>query len=1055
MDETLEDVPLGEVSQQESHQDIGQLQEDDEDEDEEIEIKTELITPPPTPSKTHKKSSLPPHVGQRTEGGLIIYHVPNIDISILNYDVTGTSGARGLSIPKNETDQSNNLKPRESGVDLHIILLDNSDDIFIQAGSFICPLIETLPTLRSKMQDRIVYYFPTDAPNSATSEGSSAQIENEEAPTEADINEKSETPINNLVIYALSLEESLTPDSELVIGLESLLWKFSTFTVEEPQVSDNKKLEASIQEEKHYQFMNEITAVGYDVLWKIGEIEYYLVDFANIAHVIDIKITEEKEEDLKRRAERRRQKKSSPSGPASEPSLEASSCSSLEDSTSPKMEDEDNKGGGTSGHSSFLKTTSDHETHQTKKDTNSISKSVSGLLNFQPVYPFRESMEKGDLLIILPSNSDSLVAKIGPFDFYLNAQTVAKRIFENRIYYFFPIERKVVLNRKESSEDGHKEQGIDPEYYDDILVLAVLLPDTLEADSFFVLGFDDLLAKFSDLDAKTDSGLWEGEAKTFERTKTSLYLEKKGYTWRLAMIEKSEKWGQKMFSASNRLNERLRPNQEKTRVSKETMQRIYNARVYTGKILNTSVKTMNSLTIGYKKLAAISVTASTKSDKMNEMATAEPTEKGQQTKEFSGSAIEAGLGVWYALRDSARILTESANAAIVNTVQHKWGEEAGYAVQESLNGVRDATLATYYLYSALSNSWINFLIEGGFECIDSTLNFREWMCCDIVIRGTLLHKVPTILGSSYVEHYVVVTKKAVMVFYDKQHYMRVMQFLDPCINLHELSLSPELEYLMKASSSLILPEKRKLQLRDRARLRLEKKEKDDHKQSIFSLKKFRKQNSPDLKAVPDQISDRSHSNGDQSASELELADDEKDFSDETKSKEEKEDTQKKEEKESHSTAGTKHRLLYVAGLPLEELDFCRMEEDSLESEQITINHTISNVFLVRTRDYAWHYFAASTHSRAKKWVNIISRHTVVAKEQRSTDESKKELDPNGEVPKYASHDFLARLPSQMSRPTTIAAPEVAQAQTNLLKESGVGDSLKAAKTQVKGVVLKK
>eukprot|EP01103_Thecamoeba_quadrilineata_P013072 TRINITY_DN3519_c0_g1_i1.p1 TRINITY_DN3519_c0_g1~~TRINITY_DN3519_c0_g1_i1.p1 ORF type:complete len:1196 (+),score=395.78 TRINITY_DN3519_c0_g1_i1:67-3654(+) len=742
-----------------------------------------------------------------------------------------------------------------------------------------------------------------------------------------------------------------------------------------------------------------------------------------------------------------------------------------------------------------------------------------------PVIPFRPSLEKGMFTMLMPRDSNSkLILRIGSIDFYLTRrQTIVRKHFDKeQLIYFFPMERvrlqsgNLTQKKNKGSEDddnesasnqngqthtdaseedktekdSNKQEEAKPEEdqkkistdqpsteqsteknllesQKDIIVVAVTLPVYLTPESAQIIALEDLFDKFGYLVVIEEEDVVVD--REFEKTKKTIFIERMGYRLRSFMVASAQKMGTGMMRGSNALNTVVKPNRKKARVSKSTIKKIYNARVMTGKLLTTSMKTMNTLSMAYKRMSYGTGKYVSGTKWYKNVIERPNTKKSSDAKSVVGASIEAGLGLFYALRDSSRILTESANAAIVNTVHHKWGEEAGYAVQEALGGLRDIGLSGWYFYNAISNSWYNFLLEGGFECLDTLANFREWMSGDLLFRGKLLYKSPVIGFSSYTERYIVITTNAMIVFIDKAQFLKMLQMFIPLKNLDEFTKSPLLQYLYKSSEAVISKENkriedrkmRKLQTKDggmenalneEGMLKLEpdhdrkndaeeKENVDDDKNNPFEkkpnqveTKASKKQKKKEAaKKKEEEIRRKLEAEKQRIEAERKKEEEEKKkraaTAQERESFENGEDMTQEEkerrEKEQSKAEMMKKIGLFQTGLPLEEMDFVRLEEE--DAEYYARRHTQENTFFIQTRDYSFHYFASKSVKRSRKLVRMISKYVVIAKEVRrnqSRNNQAQDLDPNSAyLPTHSKHDFIARLPKPLARPASLPAPD--------------------------------
>jgi len=353
---------------------------------------------------------------------------------------------------------------------------------------------------------------------------------------------------------------------------------------------------------------------------------------------------------------------------------------------------------------------------------------------------------------------------------------VTRKYYEDsQLIYFFPLtnnNNNAVI--KEQDNDG-----------DDELVLTVVLPEEMKEDSPEVLGFEDVLHKFcrlvyEEIEVVDDNGEKEPNLNpTFEKPEIAVKIERTGYKVRSAIIKSAVKMGKGVWWTSNLINKHVRPNQKKAKVSKKTMTAIYNMRIISGKTYVVSMKMLNMYNIGYKKMGSITVGVWSRSPIYAKLTSGATTKNQAYVRDVFAATTEAAMGLYYGLKDAGRILGECSKAATVNVIQHKYGDEAGYAAQELLNGVRDLAVAGYYIQNALTPSLNQVIREGLYELFDQMSNFRNWTSSRVLRTGTIYFKIPLLVSSNYSVRFVVMTEDALLVFYDKEHYLRSMSIAFP------------------------------------------------------------------------------------------------------------------------------------------------------------------------------------------------------------------------------------------------------------------------------------
>jgi hypothetical protein len=103
------------------------------------------------------------------------------------------------------------------------------------------------------------------------------------------------------------------------------------------------------------------------------------------------------------------------------------------------------------------------------------------------------------------------------------------------------------------------------------------------------------------------------------------------------------------------------------------------------------------------------------------------TKTGKAVKEIAGAGLEAVMGVYYGFRDAGRVLAENAKAAMVNSIQYKYGDDAAYACQEALNSLRDVGLAAWYIMQIWGATALEMAIAAGTDVADHTMNLKTWL----------------------------------------------------------------------------------------------------------------------------------------------------------------------------------------------------------------------------------------------------------------------------------------------------------------------------------------
>eukprot|EP01103_Thecamoeba_quadrilineata_P013499 TRINITY_DN376_c2_g1_i1.p1 TRINITY_DN376_c2_g1~~TRINITY_DN376_c2_g1_i1.p1 ORF type:complete len:1192 (+),score=382.41 TRINITY_DN376_c2_g1_i1:34-3609(+) len=1095
-----------------------------------------------------------PTTSTNTSTDKIVLSVANVDIYLLNYQVKTDVGAAPGFSPFFSPDST--FKPTCHNITIDIVTpegdIHDGQLPFLRADKIKCSLMQTIPCIRSRFNDRLLYLFPMPPPEDLP-ETEEEAIAKEKAEIIKDLKSEKPPPTKDeLVILGVCLAEGLTYESEVVAKLEEMLYRFTLLQIEDSVAEDpyySSTKETSKRSEQSS--INECLNGRCDVLWQYDDVEYHLVDFVALTYFLDetskqrrkklqqdnvdetvlpkdstpvvdepglsksepaspsisdshliaaanpptpnpflnnnrinpIKKTKKQleEEKKKKKEEKEKEKKEKeklifkerdskkdvsvrPSSSSTTVS-KSSSSSSNSGSTSnilpssaklsatnhnsapliikptpssapvspnlrPVPPSRLREGPDSPSQSSISKKGSsieDPSSPEYQKDDKTVVLVADDVVieetievgipeNQAPVLPFQGSFFNG-MFAILQSESQRVFVRVGLLQFYLTRrQTVVRKIYnKERLIYFFPMERirlrsddenalSIKPKSSESSDDTFPQQQ-------DIVVVAVVLPAVLDALSPEVIHLEEILLRYGYFI------IYEKEKVTldeeFEKTKRTIFIERMGYRLRTIMITGAEKIGKGMISGSNNLNAKIKPNKKKTKVSKKTMQRIYNVRVGAGKVLSVSVKTMNSLSMAYKRVSYTTSKAATKTSLYRRIMEKPSSKRQNEAKEVFGATIEAGLGLYYALRDASRIITESASAAIVNTVNHKWGDEAGYAMQESLNGVRDIGLSAWYFYSVFSTGWKNLVVEGSFECIDTLINVRGWLCGDMLLRGTILHKTPVLIHSSYQKRYVALTNHALMVFYDKQHFMRVLQLLAPCRNLEEFTDSSLIRYIYKSSEEMIMKERKRIDDR--------KKRKKKKKRNLLSRRPKNEQEEEEEEDPPpmQMPENKPQVNADGTP-------------------------QTEEQKKQNRDKVLEAMSICVTALPLEEIDFSRVEEE--QADYYVRKHHMNNAFFVQTRDYAFHYFVAKSGKRAHKWVTLLNKYIVVAKEERRNkkiDNKYVDIDVHSTaLPKYSQHDFLGRLPEQLKRPDSLASPEEVKMLPSHLNKAIVPEKLK-------------
>jgi hypothetical protein len=167
----------------------------------------------------------------------------------------------------------------------------------------------------------------------------------------------------------------------------------------------------------------------------------------------------------------------------------------------------------------------------------------------------------------------------------------------------------------------------------------------------------------------------------------------------------------------------------------------------------------------------------------------------------------------------------------------------------------------------------------------------------------------------------------------------------------------------------------------------------------------------------------------------------KEREDKERKKKEKEERELKEKQDKVEKKKLTERLtlqlwLLNASVPLEEVDFVRMEDPE---EDITRKHKQQNVFHIQTRDYTFHYLAAATLEESTKWVKLISEKTLIAKERKRNLTAEKAATLG--LPSRASVDpripVGVNKPEKLKRLTQKQTPPVLTSKENLISSKEV------------------
>lgn len=515
------------------------------------------------------------------------------------------------------------------------------------------------------------------------------------------------------------------------------------------------------------------------------------------------------------------------------------------------------------------------------------------------------------------------------------------------------------------------------------MVLCIVLSSSSEESSDNVMAFEDLLFKFSKLtiiDVEEKKPKIEFEKREIETNKLSIFIERNGYRARSFMMSSAEKAGLIIVKGSDILNKVIPKSRKDAKVSKTALVALYNTRIVTGKLLGVSKSTMNTLNMGYKFLSSSVVATVSRFGLWKKAVNGKTTRKKTEVVQVFDSIVVAAMGINYALRDAARIFTESTASSLVNLTRHRWGSEAAYACQVGMDATIDVLLASYYFYQSFSNSWEDVVREASFECLDSTLSFRSWLESGIVCKGHLLHKTNFFGYSRYHMRYAVATHTAFVVFFDEEHYKRSMEVaFPPSHRVRRYTNSPVMQYLYARSEEIAKEHHLKndllrMRLEERSAAQKEEEEDKDPEEEI------------NLNGKP----------------------------------------KKKKGNLQTQINMMKQTLLFVASCPFAEIDFVRLEmkHSAVGDEDIGNRHTLPNVFNVQTRDYAFHYFSAPTEKKAYRWWQILSKYTTKAKEDQrfKTFHSERERQ-EAEEAKFSKLDLMGRIAKKAERPDTLPSLE--------------------------------
>eukprot|EP01102_Stenamoeba_stenopodia_P016807 TRINITY_DN5911_c0_g2_i2.p1 TRINITY_DN5911_c0_g2~~TRINITY_DN5911_c0_g2_i2.p1 ORF type:complete len:699 (+),score=208.97 TRINITY_DN5911_c0_g2_i2:759-2855(+) len=641
---------------------------------------------------------------------------------------------------------------------------------------------------------------------------------------------------------------------------------------------------------------------------------------------------------------------------------------------------------------------------------------------------------------------------------------VTRKFYEDsQLIYFFPI----LNNNNNEGNEGNED--------DDELVLTVVLPEEMKEDSPEVLGFEDILHKFCRL-VYEEIEVIDGDQSepslmpVFEKPELAIKIEKTGYKVRSAIVQSAVKMGKGVWWTSNLINKHVRPNQKKTKVSKKTMTAIYNMRVISGKTYVASMKTLNMYNIGYKKLGSITVGLWSRSPLYAKLTSGATTKNQAFAKDVFAASTEAVMGVYYGLKDAGRILGECSKASAVNVIQHKYGDEAGYAAQEFLNGVRDMAVAGYYLQNAFTPSLNQVIREGLYELFDQMSNFRNWTSARVLRIGTIYFKIPLLTSSNYSVRFVVMTEDALLVFYDKEHYLRSMSIAFPD-RVHILEEALRGEIVIRDWNPETRPnpdQPKKNRKKNRKKRGAEANEEissaidDDETNDVDDVNDASTSNTSDQSSTTtlehdEQTSDKPVQVMESAAAmPIEVQENVENVTVEEAAKEgegeipkefvfpkkrnpvavrelSKVDMKKFKRsgfsgikdmkirgKRIKTKALYKEAYMHVAAMPLEEIDYARIEDTE---EDMSRRHSRQFCFIVATRDGTFTYFSTDTFLECSDWVEELSRWIVIAKEKRANRYAQEDLTPdNPNLPKFSSHDYVAWLPKEIERPKNIAAP---------------------------------